>query len=63
MLEARQIRFVMVGDAPFISRRLGADVAARPIAEWVLENGRLVDPSSGARARSAAGEAACGSTI
>ena len=45
MVEARQIRFVMVGDAPFISRRLGADVAARPITDWVQEKGRLVDPA------------------
>jgi len=40
MVEAKQIRFVMVGDAPFISRRLGADVAARPITEWVRRRGR-----------------------
>ena len=31
--------------ASFISRRLGADVAARPIAEWAHEKGQLVDPS------------------
>jgi 4-amino-4-deoxy-L-arabinose transferase-like glycosyltransferase len=45
MVEAGQIRFVMVGDAPFISRRLGADEAARPIAEWVQAKGQLVDPA------------------
>jgi len=45
MVEARQIRFVMVGDAGFISRRLGADVAARPITEWVQAKGQLVDPA------------------
>ena len=45
MVEAKQIRFVMVGDAPFISRRLGADVAARPITDWVQERGQLVDPA------------------
>jgi hypothetical protein len=45
MVEARQVRFVMVGDAPFISRRLGADVAARPITDWVQANGQLVDPA------------------
>ena len=45
MVEARQVRFVMVGDAPFISRWLGAEVAARPIAEWVQEKGQLVDPA------------------
>ena len=45
MVEAGHVRFVMLGDASFISRRLGADVAARPIAEWVQEKGQLVDPS------------------
>ena len=45
MVEARQERFVMVGDAPLISRWLGAEVAARPIAEWVQEKGQLVDPA------------------
>jgi len=45
MVEAGQVRFVMVGDAPFISRRLGADEAARPIAEWVQARGQLVDPT------------------
>jgi len=45
MVAARQVRFVMVGDAPFISRWLGAEVAARPIAEWVQDKGQLVDPA------------------
>jgi len=45
MVEAGHVRFVMVGDASFISRRLGAEVAARPIAEWAQEKGQLVDPS------------------
>ena len=45
MVESGQVRFVMVGDAPFISRRLGADEAARPVAEWVQAKGRLVDPA------------------
>jgi 4-amino-4-deoxy-L-arabinose transferase-like glycosyltransferase len=45
MVEARQVRFVMVGDVPFISRRLGADLAARPIVDWVQAKGQLVDPA------------------
>jgi len=45
MVEARQVRFVMVGDAQLISRRLGADEAARPITEWVQDKGQLVDPT------------------
>jgi 4-amino-4-deoxy-L-arabinose transferase-like glycosyltransferase len=40
----RHVRFVMLGDLSFISRRLRADVAGRPIAEWVRANGKLVDP-------------------
>jgi hypothetical protein len=32
----------MLGDLPF-SRRLGAEVAQRPTAEWARANGRLVD--------------------
>jgi hypothetical protein len=35
----------MVGDAALISPRLGADAAARPIADWVHEKGQLVDPA------------------
>jgi 4-amino-4-deoxy-L-arabinose transferase-like glycosyltransferase len=45
MVEARQVRFVMLGDAQLISRRLGADEAARPITEWVQKKGQLVDPT------------------
>src|SRR5438309_4676230 len=45
MVDAGQIRFVMVGDGPFISRRLGADVAAKLITDWVQERGQLVDPA------------------
>jgi len=44
MVAGKEVRFVMVGDATLISRRLGADVAARPIVEWVQEKGQLVDP-------------------
>ena len=45
MVEARAVRFVTVGDLPIISRRLGAEAVARPIAEWVQTNGKLVDPA------------------
>jgi 4-amino-4-deoxy-L-arabinose transferase-like glycosyltransferase len=40
---AGQVRFVMLGDLSVISRRLGAEVAQEPIAQWVRSNGRLVD--------------------
>jgi 4-amino-4-deoxy-L-arabinose transferase-like glycosyltransferase len=45
LVAARQVRFVMLGDLSFISRRLGADTAQRPIAEWIRTNGRPVDPA------------------
>jgi len=45
MVEANQVRFVMLGDLSVISRILGGEVAGRPIAEWVRANGKLVDPA------------------
>jgi len=45
MTAARQVRFVMLGDLSVVSRRLGAEVAQEPIAQWVRSNGRLVDPA------------------
>jgi 4-amino-4-deoxy-L-arabinose transferase-like glycosyltransferase len=45
MVEANQVRFVMVGDLSTISRRLGAEGALRPVADWVQANGKLVDPT------------------
>jgi 4-amino-4-deoxy-L-arabinose transferase-like glycosyltransferase len=44
MAAAKQVRFVMLGDLSVVSRRLGAEAAQRPIAEWVRANGTLVDP-------------------
>jgi len=35
--------FVMLGDLSFISRRMRADIAGRPIADWVRANGKPVD--------------------
>ena len=45
MTAARQVRFVMLDDLSVVSRRLGAEVAQEPIAQWVRSNGRLVDPA------------------
>jgi hypothetical protein len=45
MVEAKQIRFVMVGDLSSISRRLGAEEAGRPITNWVRAHGTIVDPA------------------
>jgi len=38
-----QVRFAMVDDLSFVSRRLGAETAGRPIAEWVRTHGTPVD--------------------
>ncbi len=43
MVEAKQIRFVMLGGLSVVSRRLGAETAMRPIADWVRANGKIVD--------------------
>jgi 4-amino-4-deoxy-L-arabinose transferase-like glycosyltransferase len=43
--EARQIRFLMLGDLSFVSRRLGAEVAGEPITDWIRANGQPVDPA------------------
>jgi 4-amino-4-deoxy-L-arabinose transferase-like glycosyltransferase len=45
MAAAKQVRFVMLGDLSLVSRRLGAEVAQEPIAQWVRSNGKLVDPA------------------
>jgi len=45
MASEKQIRFVMLGDTPTISRRMGADAAGKPVADWVRSNGKLVDPA------------------
>ena len=45
MVETNQVRFVMLGDLALISRMLGAELAARPVTEWVRAEGKLVDPT------------------
>jgi 4-amino-4-deoxy-L-arabinose transferase-like glycosyltransferase len=45
LVETNQVRFVMLGDLTLVSRRMGAEVAGRPIADWVRANGKLVDPA------------------
>jgi 4-amino-4-deoxy-L-arabinose transferase-like glycosyltransferase len=43
LVETRQVRFVMLDDLSAVSRRLGAETAGRPIAEWVRAHGTPVD--------------------
>ena len=38
------LRFVLLGDADSISRRMGADTAQRSVTRWVKANGRPVPP-------------------
>jgi len=45
IVEAGELRFVMLGDLSLVSRRMGAEIAGRPIADWVRANGKPVDPA------------------
>lgn len=45
MADEKRIRFAMLGDAPIVSRRMGADSAGKPVADWIRANGQLVDPA------------------
>jgi hypothetical protein len=45
MVGDKQVRFVMVDDISTTGRRLGAEAAGRPVADWVRANGKLVDPA------------------
>jgi 4-amino-4-deoxy-L-arabinose transferase-like glycosyltransferase len=45
MVEANELRFVMLNDLSLVSRRMGAETAGQPIADWVRTNGKLVDPA------------------
>jgi 4-amino-4-deoxy-L-arabinose transferase-like glycosyltransferase len=45
MVEAKQVRFVMIGDVAIVSRRMGARAAGKQVANWVRANGKLVDPA------------------
>jgi 4-amino-4-deoxy-L-arabinose transferase-like glycosyltransferase len=44
MVETGRIRFAMLGDVSPLYRRMGADAAGKPIADWIRANGRLVPP-------------------
>lgn len=45
LVEANELRFVMLGDLSLVSRRMGAETAGQPIADWVRANGKPVDPN------------------
>ena len=45
LVEARAVRFVMLGDLSIASRYMGAESAGRPIADWVRAHGAPVDAS------------------
>jgi 4-amino-4-deoxy-L-arabinose transferase-like glycosyltransferase len=43
MVETKQVRFVMTGDAPAVSRKMGAAATEKFLTDWVRSNGKLVD--------------------
>src|SRR5215470_9213284 len=43
LVEARQVRFVMLGELSPSSRLMGAEAVGRPLADWVRANGQPVD--------------------
>jgi 4-amino-4-deoxy-L-arabinose transferase-like glycosyltransferase len=45
MVEAGDVRFVMLGDLTMVSRRMGAEIAGRPVADWVRAHGKPVGPA------------------
>jgi len=44
LVDARQVRFAMLGDLSPVSRWLGGEAAGKPVADWVRAHGKLVDP-------------------
>jgi 4-amino-4-deoxy-L-arabinose transferase-like glycosyltransferase len=45
MVKEKKVRFVMLGDFSLSGRIMGAEKAEKPLAEWVREKGRPVDPA------------------
>lgn len=43
MVETKEVRFAMLGDVPTVSRKMGADAAGKPVADWIRANGKLVE--------------------
>ncbi len=42
MVDAEEVRFATLGDVAIISRRMGADAAGKPVADWIRTNGNLI---------------------
>ncbi len=53
LVDSGELRFALVGDLTAVSRRLGSEVASRPLTEWIRANGRRVDPALWKPARGA----------
>ncbi len=43
MVDAKEVRFAMLGDVATVSRKMGADAAGKPVADWIRANGKLVE--------------------
>ena len=42
MVDAKEVRFATLGDVPMLYRRMGADAAGKPVADWIRANGNLI---------------------
>lgn len=55
LVQARELRFVLLGDASIVSRRMGSEAAGRAVADWVRQHGRPVPPAEWGAAAGARG--------
>lgn len=42
MVDTREVRFATLGDVAMLYRRMGADAAGKPVADWIRANGSLI---------------------
>ncbi len=47
MVDTKEVRFATVGDVTTVSRKMGADAAGKPVADWIRANGKLVEQRRG----------------
>ena len=42
MVDTKEVRFATLGDVATVSRKMGADAAGKPVADWIRANGNLI---------------------
>lgn len=47
MVDTKEVRFATVGDVTTVSRKMGANAAGKPVADWIRANGKLVEQRRG----------------